>query len=348
MSLDERLRGDLRRMAEPVQDTQRALEAFREHAYPRRARRRIIEGIGATLAAAALIAGVTATLLNSTRKASFIIPGPGDAPLCRASDVQAVTEGLDHNQFGLGFISSKATCRIDETVAPKVTSNRLSFVTTAPVHLLDVRGNGGPVKFTGIVSPGSELSIVWTWTNWCGPDRSFSLSFNRISGLTDLGNDEPGNYGSFATVPPCHDPSKPSVMSAGPATLTPLPSGSSSSAPVYDHNPHIITPRSGLTNLVRSPINQILVRPDDKTLIVSFTHSVGCRLFARIEVQQDAHGVTIGIYVGDLPGSQSACDGEVVYSDAAMVELDQPLGNRPIYDATYPQNLGVPVYHVKS
>jgi hypothetical protein len=116
---------------------------------------------------------------------------------------------------------------------------------------------------------------------------------------------------------------------------------------VYDKNPHIITPRPGLTNLVLSPISQVLVRPDGKTLIVSFTHSVGCRLFARIDVKQDASGVTIGVYVGDVPGAQSSCVGEVVDGDAAVVVLEQPLGSRPIYDARYPGNLGVLVYHVK-
>ena len=100
--------------------------------------------------------------------------------------------------------------------------------------------------------------------------------------------------------------------------------------------------------MVRSPIDQVLVRPDDKTLIVSFTHAVGCRLFARIDLTQDANGVTISPYVGDVPGSESPCVGQMVYGDAAVVVLEQPLGNRQIYDGSYPGNLGVRVYHVNS
>jgi hypothetical protein len=257
----------------------------------------------------------------------------------------------DHGQFGLSVYSTKGACRIDETVTATVTSDALPYVTTEPVHRLAVQGNGSPVKFQGVVPSRSDnayLSISWTWTNWCGPDRAYSLSFNRIAGTSDVFKDEKGSGGTISSMPTCRDASKPSIMRAGPATLTPQATASGSSGSVYDHNPHIIAPRAGLTNMVLSPIDQVLVRPDGKTLIVSFTHGVECRLLSRIDVQQNADGVTIGVYVGDIPGSQSACTGAPVYGDAATITLAQPLGNRPIYDAKYPQNLGVRVYHLKS
>ena len=351
MSLDERLRSGLQTMVEPAGDAERALTAFREHAYPRRARRRVLEAVAGGLAAAAIVAGATTAVVNSAEKRpGFITHIPSDAPACREADVQSVTGAGDADSFSLSVFSTKGACKIDETFVPFVTSNALRFVSLEPVHLLEIRGNNVPIGLTGIVpaeSSNAMLTISWTWTNWCGPDRSFTLSFHRISGQTEVLKDAFASSGTFASVPACIDPSKPSIMLASPAALTTRESSSSSpTGPLYDQHPHIIAPRSGLTNLVRSPVDQVLVRPDDKTLIVSFTHGVGCREFARIDVSQDANGVTISPYVGDVP--ESACVGQMVYGDAAVIVLKQPLGNRQIYDGSYPGNLGVRVYHVKS
>ena len=351
MSLDDRLRQGLQTLDEPETDAARELERFRSSAYPRRARRRIMQAALGTLAAAAIIAGVTTAVTNSARKAPPFLRIPSNVAACGAGDVEAITGYEGRGQFSISVFSTKGACKIDETFAANVTSNVLPFVAAAPVHPLAIQGNGAPTRFQGIVPSESNnalLTIAWKWTNWCGPDRSFTLAFHRISGTTKVLEGEDGTSGSIATVPSCNDASKPSVMSAGPATLTPRIAASGSSGPAYDKNPHIIAPRSGLTNLIPSPVNQVLVRPDDKTLVVSFTHGAGCHLFARIAVQQDARGVTISVYVGDVPGApQSACRSEMVDGDAAIVVLEQPLGNRPLYDGIHPQNLGVPIYHVK-
>ena len=91
MSLDERLRTELRTIAEPVQDSERALHAFREKEYPRRTRRRVLESVGTVLAAAAIVAGSTAVVHSlSSRSAGYVSRPPG-MPSCTNDDLRIST-----------------------------------------------------------------------------------------------------------------------------------------------------------------------------------------------------------------------------------------------------------------
>src|SRR5438128_12524101 len=97
MSLDDKLRRGLQTLDEPVGDPARELEKFRAGAYPRRARRRVVEAVVGTIAAAAIIAGATTAVMSSAGKGPpFIAPEPTGIPACRPGDVQPIlaTEGL--------------------------------------------------------------------------------------------------------------------------------------------------------------------------------------------------------------------------------------------------------------
>jgi len=102
-----------------------------------------------------------------------------------------------------------------------------------------------------------------------------------------------------------------------------------------DLNPHIIAPRAGLTNLSTVYVDQVVVEPDGKTLLVSLIHGDMCSLFARIDTKETARTVTLTGYVGDEPGGPT-CPGGGHAGDAARIELKQPLGNRRIVDGTDP------------
>src|SRR5262249_42307363 len=111
MSLDDRIRSGLQTLVEPAEDSQGSLDAFREHAYPRRARRRVVQAIAGTLAVAAILAGITTAVVNSAQKApGFITPIPSNVPACHQGDVQLVTEEADHSKFGLGVYSATKAC----------------------------------------------------------------------------------------------------------------------------------------------------------------------------------------------------------------------------------------------
>ena len=100
-----------------------------------------------------------------------------------------------------------------------------------------------------------------------------------------------------------------------------------------DLNPHVITPRAGLTNLSTVSVDQVVVEPDGKTLLVSFTHGDACSMFARIDTKETARTVTLTVYVGDEPGGPT-CQGGGHTGDAARIALNQPLKNRRILDGT--------------
>jgi len=362
MSLDDRLRRGLQTLDEPASDPARELEKFRSSAYPRRARRRVLLTVAGAFAAAALIAGVTTAALNSTKKASnFIHPIPDNVPACRSGDTQGlmttgpvvVKNGKD-TVFYVSFsvYANGKSCRIDETIAPTITADSIQYPALnggAPAPALMIQGNGSSGLLAGIVPmmsanrslvTSSALSISWAWTNWCGTDRSFSVSFKRLSGTTNTLDTLEGSRATLPFVPACADPAAPSVLRGTPATLGPEPHAQGYQ---FDLNPPVIAPQAGLESLMAVYVDHVIVSPDGMTLLVSFVHGDQCSLFARIDVKEGAHTVRITPYVGDLPGGPT-CPLAGHVGDAARIVLKDPLGNRRIVDGTDP-SLTVQVAH---
>jgi len=361
MSLDDRIRSGLQTLVEPTQDAQRSFDAFRENAYPRRARRRVVQAIAGTIAVVAIIGAATTAVVSSARKApGFIHPIPSSIPVCREGSVQPVqvfggpiANGRSRAYYvSYSVYSNGAACRIDETLAATLTSNSIEYGALhngAKPPLLSIQGNQSPGRLAGVVParsataalPGSPaLSISWVWTNWCGPDRSFSETFKRLSGSTII-NPE-GDMGTIPIVPTCNDPSQPSVLTVTPASTAPLPAFNASDS--MDLNPRLIQPTAGLTNLSTVAVDQVLVEPDGRTLLVSLVHGDQCSIFARVDTVESASSVRLTIYVGDRPNGPT-CNGGGHAGDATRIVLKQALGKRHIVDGADASH-SVPIAYV--
>jgi hypothetical protein len=352
MSLDDRLRNGLRTMEPLESDPARALEEFRASAYPRRTRRRVMQVIAGTVAAVALIAGVTtAVAVKANKKPGFIHPAPEAFPVCHAGDTQAVI-GADGPvvsgrstayRITLEVYTIQKACRIDETIAPTITANifengGLAGLNTHQAPVLAIQGNESPGRLVGVVPTRSEkttLSLAWTWTNWCGQDRSYSFSLRRVSGSTNTLESLEGGTATIAAVPSCVDASRPSVLTVSPVENGPLPTHGQHGQ--IDSHPHVISPHSGLEGLTPSPINNIIIGPDGKTLLVSLIHDDRCTQFAGIHVKESAHTVMITVLVGAPPGV-APCPGGGYGGDAARIVLRQPLGTRHLVDGSGPSD----------
>lgn len=191
MSLDERLRSGLRTMAEPVQDSERALHAFREKEYPRRARRRVLESVGAVLAAAAIVAGSTAIVHNLSRRPAGYISRPPGMPTCTHDDLRISTAYGARGTVDIeyAYTSVHKPCWVDQRIRLTIRASTgvLGPATTLPV---DIDGNGSAIRIRGVVPAygfdkqptlGSPVvGATWRWTNWCGTFRDLTFEFAPI------------------------------------------------------------------------------------------------------------------------------------------------------------------------
>lgn len=217
MSLDERLRSGLRTMAEPVQDSERALHAFREHAYPRRARRRVLQGIGAVVVVGAIALGATTVTRNLAGRPNGYIERPKGMANCTNENLH-LSSGLSGGPemtIQTALTAVRTPCWVDVPVRLTITRNGSTAQFTADP--LPIQGNGTTIRLRGVVPVGPlghpaaaapVLAVSWAWTNWCGHIKSMFFEFKTLddgfSYINSLGW-APGN----AT---CVDSSKPSVL----------------------------------------------------------------------------------------------------------------------------------------
>jgi hypothetical protein len=340
MSLDDRLRQGLQTLEEPASDPARELEKFRSSAYPRRARRRIAQAAIGTLAAAAIIAGVTTTVTNSARKApGFIMPIPSNVPACGAGDTQGAIDlgsGGRVDAITFGVVAVSRACRIDETVTLTVSHNGNAVGNGVLAQILPIQGNGAAIHLIGLVpassNPASQLQVTWLWRNWCDKGTSFFFEFWEYKGTTRIPLTNGMDFGPSA--PTCADHSKPSTITTMPPTLASFPPTRS-----LIQKPHIIAPTPGLTNLRAEYIDQIIVAPDGKTLTVSFQHGEICDLLARVDHTEDSRAITVTVYVGDPPAGPCTRNDSGIVNDAVKIVLDQPLGNRHVVDGFEPNHI---------
>jgi hypothetical protein len=191
MSLDERLQSGLRTTAEPAQDSERALHAFRGKAYSRRGRRRMFESVGAVVVAAAIALGSTAVVSKLSSKATGYVSRPPEMPTCSHDDL------ILSPTFSAGpavvveyaYTSVHKPCWIDEQIRLTLSGTRgvLSQTGSFPLNVI---GNGSIIRIRGIVpaygfnkSPtlGSPvLGIAWQWTNWCGDLHDTVFQFDPL------------------------------------------------------------------------------------------------------------------------------------------------------------------------
>jgi len=178
-------------MAESVQDSERALHAFREKAYARRTRRRVLESVGTVLAAAAIVVGGTTVVRNlSSRPAGYVSRPPG-MPTCSNDDLRISTA------YGAGstvdieyaYTSVHKPCWVDQRIRLTIRASVgvLPPATTLPV---DIDGNGSAIRIRGVVPSygfgkqptlGSPVvGATWRWTNWCGGFRDLTFEFSPI------------------------------------------------------------------------------------------------------------------------------------------------------------------------
>ena len=187
MSLDERLRSGLRTMAEPVQDSERALYAFREKAYPRRARRRVLESVGAVIAAAAIVAGGTVVVRNLSNKSTGYVSRPPGMPLCVNDNLQIATGygGGPTMEIEAAFTAVHKECWMDETIQLTISKGG-----NVPLLQAQVLGNGSTIHLRGVVpvaraghpAAGADvLGARWGWRNWCGADMNPFFEFRPLS-----------------------------------------------------------------------------------------------------------------------------------------------------------------------
>lgn len=191
MSLDEKLRSGLRTIAEPVQDSERALYAFKEKAYPRRARRRVFESVGAVLAAGAILAGSTAVVRNLSKQTpSQLASRPPGMPTC-TNDTLKITAGFTGGPvmaIETAFTSLGKECWIDDRVRLTISSN--GFGGNDPLASL-IQGNGSVIRVRGVVPVGSVnghpsegarvLGARWGWKNYCGKVTNPFFEFTPLS-----------------------------------------------------------------------------------------------------------------------------------------------------------------------
>jgi hypothetical protein len=341
MSLDDRVRQGLRTLEGPEVDPARELGRFRGSAYPRRARRHVLQGIAGGIAAVALAVGLTTAVTNAARKGTdFINPGPKGVPACAPGDTQGAIDsgmggGVDAITFGVTNVSPKA-CWIDETVTLTISHNGNATGNAVLAEILPIQGNGASIHLVGVVpaasKPASELEVTWLWRNWCDKGTSFFFEFWEYKGTT---RNPLSNGTDFApSVPACTDRSKPSTISTQSPILTNFPPTRS-----LIQDPHIIAPTSGLTNLRAEYIDQIIVAPDGKTLTVSFQHGQICDLLARVDHKEDSRAITLTVYTGDPPAGACTQNDSGILNDAVKIVLDQPLGNRHVVDGFDPNHV---------
>ena len=332
MSLDERLKSGLRTLAEPAEDNERALNAFREHAYPRRSRRRVFEAVGTTLAVAALAVGVTAVLRVSPKKsAGFVSPTrPAGIADCTNDDVKV------SSAFGLGgteailfsLTAVHEPCWYDKTVRLTITQKNPSHYTNiADAGVLPVRANPSVIELKGVVPKsthsGNEtngLSLSWKWSNWCSETLIPSFQIDTYTNESSVG----GFGWEYPTPPPCTDASKPSTLDLG-ADKDVLQGARS----LDDRGvPIEVRPYPALTS-VRLVSVRAVYKLDDMTLLTDFDEPP-CLAFDHVRVVEDNSAVKIFTYLGQQ--SEEACH-EFDFKDVGVqIHLAQSLGHRGLTD----------------
>ena len=217
MSLDERLRNDLRTLADPTDNTELQLAAFRRNAYPRRTRRRVLESVGSVLAAAAIIAGGTAVVRTlSNRPAGYAARPPG-MPTCSNENLHLSTglTGGPTMAVETALNAVRTPCWVDVRVRLTITRNGSTDQSNA--EPLPIEGNGSIIRLRGVVPVGpighpsaaaNVLGVRWAWSNWCGHVKSMFFEFKPLgSGFSYI-----NSLGYGPTIATCVDKSKPSVL----------------------------------------------------------------------------------------------------------------------------------------
>src|SRR5439155_3109251 len=286
--------------AEPEQDTERALTAFRERAYPRRARRRIFEAVGTTLLLAALVVGIGAAFNVKAQKVPKFVTGTRPAGMadCATGDVKV------SSAFGLGqteailfdLTALRQPCWFAKNVRLTITQNNPSnFSRAAEAGILPVQTNPSVVELKGVVPKsthsGNEtdgLGVSWTWSNWCS---ATIIPFFQIETYTDERSIS-GFGWEYPAPPPCINGSKPSTLELG-ADKNVLQSARS-----IDERgvPIVVRPYSGLTNVRLISIRGVY-KIDERTLWADFDEPP-CLALDHARVVEDANAVTIFVYLG--------------------------------------------------
>ena len=345
MSLDDRLRSGLRTLAEPEQDTERALTAFRERAYPRRARRRIFEVVGATLAVAALAVGVTAVLRITPKKsAGFVNPSrPAGMADCANDDLKITTAydtSLTDETIVFRFTSVHKPCWVNEKIGVTFTQrNPAKSAGIQGAGILPVQGfHSAPVTMQGVVPAGRPtgnerhgLTVSWLWTNWCGDGSGPFVTFADYS-AQGVKSDFTYTY-NIPSVPSCTDRSKPSVLRAG-ASDTSIAGARSLDEP---GPPFIVQPAGGLTNVTLVSTTGVY-KLDDRTLLAVVAEPP-CLVLDHATASETANQVAIYVYLGKQP--PDTCHVDNFSSVAAVIHLSQPLGHKGVVDGKSSQPVPV-------
>lgn len=107
--------------------------------------------------------------------------------------------------------------------------------------------------------------------------------------------------------------------------------------------PRVVTPEPGLLNPIPSAIESVaLVDGGDGTkLEVRFYNGIEeCYGLDRVEVDETAEQVTIGVFTGGRPPGDQACI-DIAELHVTIVTLDAPLGDREVIDASTAAPVGV-------
>lgn len=219
MSLDERMRSELRAVEDLPADAAIDWNRFSAWAYRRRARRRALEGFAAALLVGSLAAGgITIAARRTPQLPGFIRPIPKGLPAC-GRDINIIYQiggnKIEDIDFGLGGNAlTKKSCTIDGKI--RLTIKSLSG------QPLPIQGNGQVQIIRGVVPPSggaAGIGVDWRWSNWCGAENQALFVFG--------GFDDPALAGSRYTMgapsdpkisntPSCVDRTKPSVLRAVP------------------------------------------------------------------------------------------------------------------------------------
>jgi hypothetical protein len=156
--------------------------------------------------------------------------------------------------------------------------------------------------------------------------------------LIGAGGSEPGSSGSSGddTLPPTGAPSpgcgQDVASGSGPdgvVSNVPCEPG----GPLPEPRPQIVAPRAGMAGVRPIGFDTATIRPDDRTLDVTFWSGVEpCAVLDHVDVSYGPDAVTVTLFQGSDPTAGLVACPEIAVLKQVTVTLDQDLAGRRIID----------------